>query len=773
MELTKDFDELGLRNLGEDQAPAERLANPKALYDLHVRLREDERVNAANRAQFQAHLDGEPPYSQDELEASNQPDTTNLNFQGAQNRLERAKAPYYRLWTSGEVLLSVPTLYGQEDERDEWEAGMAEEITETIRGTDSFEYESDQLIHKHVWEGLGIGYWDDALDWRIKAGGLDQFFFPRLVDATESKQEVVTIEESYSITELYAKIKDLDPEDTNGWDVSAVKEAIKKATNADPAYQDWSRLMQEVKNNDLFIGNKLPKIRAIRGLVKEFSGKVSIYITTEDDPTNSKFIYKRRDAFNSMTEAMVFFPYSTGTNTKLHGIRGLGYKVFPFEEQRNRSISRLIDKGVMASSLMLQPADETDMNSVGLTYFGDLAVIPPGISVPNVPMPDLQRTVMPAIEMMDRLVNDRTSGYSPENVFDGDQRKTKGEVYAHLEQASELSDAALDFFNKPADRLFRQVIRRMTRRNYLPIDPGGQEIADLKLRLTRRGIPLEAFYKIDWKRVRVVRVIGAGSAAAKTIGLERMNELFSRMDDVAQATFNRDKAIDAVGVTAANRYFPKDGIFRTTIDTQLAVLQNHHLLQGMEVPVLPSDKHLAHAREHIKPLMEMFEAAQGGQVSLAEAATSHLALYTHTVEHVESISGDVAVMEEVKQYREMLQHVGEVIHNGVREAERAQEKAAEEQAAAQAQAPEGGMMPPEGQSPVPQGPSPESIAKLEEARAKIRIMEENAAAARRIRDKDAEQNQALKDAQTAADIQRKNFLARAQASMRNAPNTPQ
>lgn len=752
MEISKEFDELGLRTLGTEEAPPERLANPQALYSLHTRLREDDKVNAANRAMFQAHLDGEPPYNQDELEASNQPDTSNLNFQGAESRLEKAKAPYYRLWTSGEVLVETPTLHGQEDERADWEAALAEEITETIRGTDSFEYETDRLIHKHVWEGFGVGYWADDIDWRFQSGGLGQFYFPRQTEATESKQEFVSVSEEVTVTDLYAKIRDADPETDTGWNATAVREAILHATNADPEYQDWERLTEEVKNNDLMVGNKLPKIRLIHGFVKEFSGKVSHYITCENVPNCEEFLYKRRDTYASMSQAMVFFPYGTGTNTKIHGIRGMNYKVFPFEEQRNRSICRLIDKGVQASSLMLQPESETDMATVGLTYFGDLAVIPPGVSIPNVPMPDLQRSVMPAIELMDQLVNDRTKGYTPEGVFDGDQRKTKGEIFAHLEQASELSDSALDFFNKPADRLFKQIIRRMTRRGYLPIDPGGQEIAELKLRLTRRGVPLEAFYKIDWKRVRVVRVIGAGSAAARTVGLERMGELYPRMDDVAQSIFNRDKAIDAVGLTAANRYFPKNGLFRTTIDTQIAILQNAQLLQGIEIPVLPSDKHLAHAREHIKPLADMFEMVQGGQMPLAEAATTHLLLYNHAAEHVEGVSGDAAVMEEVKQYREMLQHIGEVIHNGVKEAEQAQQEAAME-----------------GEPAAGEGPSPESIAKLEEARAKIRLMEENAAAARQIKQADAEQARALRDAQAAADIQRKNFMARAQAGKRNTP----
>lgn len=750
-DLTKEFDELGLENLNDrGEAPEERLTDPKKLREMHMRFRDDDRINAKNRALFQSQRDGEPPYNQEELDAANQPDTTNLNFGGSEQRSERANAPYYKLLTVGEELVSVRTMFGQEDERADWEAVMNEEISATIRESENFEYETYRLIDKHVFEGIGVLHWSDDLDWRYKGSGLGQFYFPRKSAVTEAKQEIVTVEEEFTITELYAKIKEPEHAEAHGWNVQAVKAAILKATGSFPPYQDWERLVAEIKNNDLFVGNNMPVIRAIRGIVKEFDGSVSYYMTSEADCGSSKFMYRQRGVYKSMSEAMVLFPYGIG-NGQIHSLRGLGYKMFPFEEQRNRSIGRLIDKGMEASSLMLQANDETDMANIGLTYYGNLGVLPPNLTPLTAPIPDLQRTVVPAIELMDSLVADRTAGYSSENVFDGDQRKTKAEVMAHLEQAAELSDSALGFFYKPLDRAFQQTIRRMIRRGYIALDPGGPEIVDLRKRLLKRGVPLEAFYKIDWKRTRVVRVMGNGSAAAKTLGLSAMGEMYPRMDDVGQQTYNRDVAIDRLGVSGADRYFPKDRRFRTTVDTQIAILQNAQLMQGIEIPVLASDKHLAHAREHIKPLLEMYEMAEGGQIELAEAAMTYLPLYTHTVEHVESVSGDAAVVEEVAEYNEMLQRIGEIIHNGVKEAEQMQQDAAE-----QGQEQQG-------------GPSPESVAKLEEARAKIRVMEENAAAARQIKLADAETNRAIKDSTAAADIQRKNFVAK-QTKKKSTPS---
>jgi len=746
-DLSKDFDELDLAKPGDSgPPPQERLTSPSKARDIHVRLRDDDRINAHNRALFQALLDGEPPYEQSELDDANQPDTTNLNFQGAEQKLERAKAPYYRLLNSGETLVDVTTSYGPEDERPDWEAIMGEEISATIRESEEFPYEADLLVHKHVWEGLGLAHWQDDIDWRFRAAGQGQFFFPRQVAATESRQEIVTAEEQYAISELFRKIANLDGTEEDGWNAAAVRMAIQKATSNEPAYQDWETLMAEVKNNDLFVGSKLPKVRVVHSFVKEFDGSVSHYIISEEpcaDRDAEKFLFKKRSVYKSMTQALVMFPYGAGTNTLLHGIRGLGYKLYPFEQQRNRSIGRLIDKGLMASSLMLQPSDETDMANVGLTYFGDLAVIPPGVTIPNVPMPDLQRSVIPAIELMDRLVADRTAGYSSENVFDGDQRKTKAEVMAHLEQSAELSGSALDFFYGPLDRLLQQVVRRMTRRGYLAIEPGGEAIRDLKLRLMKRGVPTEAFHRIDWKRVKAVRVIGAGSAAARTVGLQRMQTLRPRMDDVGQQMLDREEAIDAVGVAAANRFFPRDGRFRTTSDTSIAILQNAQLMQGVPIPVLPSEKHMAHAREHMKPMLEAYPLVGEGQMQEAEFAGQFETLFAHTVEHVSAVEGDISAVEEAAAMREMLQRFEEYIANGLKEL-----AAAEEEAAMQEQ-----------QAPQAGGTSPEEMERFAKAQAEIQIMQAKADAGIQI---EMERNQAriaMDDARTAAEIRRKNTVA--------------
>lgn len=758
------FDGIPLLNLDEKsgQPPACRLKAPKTLRDIFTRAREDDNTSAMNRADTQDLLDGGAPWDERELAEAGCAGMTNMNFRGAETTLDRSMAPYYKMVQTPDELVSVKTLYGAEEDRPGWEAIMNEEITRTYRRASWFVFQTSRLIHKFIWDGLGVGHYRDKLDFRYRAAGLGQFYFPRQSFIDESEHEVVVAIDEFGVAGsggLYNMIRNAPQGEAsyNGWNVTAVRKAITKATASTPAYQDWERLADEIKNNDLSVQNTTQKVRCIHGFVQEFDGTITHYICTEqcytENGNEEDFLYVCKGQYREMRQALVVMAYGLGTNTKTHGLRGLGYKIYPFEQQFNRSMSKAITCSDMASSLMLKSNDENGYSGVGYQTIGNATVLDPEFELVQFTAPDLQRSVMPIVEEMKALRNERTAGYSSDGVFDGDQRKTKAEVVAHLEQNAELSDVEQDFFHIPFERLMGESIRRLTRRTYLPMDPGGREVHDLQLRLVKRGVPLEAFFQLDLGATEVPRAIGGGSASSKTLSLSRMEEKYGRMDDVGRANFDWDSAVDACKSTAAaSRYFPKNGVPRTTVDTQIAILQNAQLIQGLEIPVLPSDKHLAHAREHVKPLIQMFEMAEMGQIEWSDAAMQYQGLYAHCVEHVENADGDPATQEEVAALNQMLQKIGEVISNGLKEAERLAQEAAENPEQAEAGAAEA-------------GPSPEQVARVEEARVKLDNMREDAAAKRQIMIEAAQTKNAIADSMAASKIARDRMLAAAKAQM--------
>lgn len=739
------FADMPLLNLDEKGAPPKaRLTKASTLRNIFSTQRDDDRLSAMQRAQTQDLRDGGTPYEQSELDEQGMSDTTNLNFGGGEQQSERANTPYYRLFSAPETLVSVSTLHGADEDRADYNRIIDEELTLLLRNSESIPFQTKKIIDKMNWDGVGIGYWQDDFDWRYRGSGLGHFYFDRQCDTCEEDLECPTAFEEFTVTRLWRAIESQQGKkkkkgDMDGWNYKACVEAIKKATSQSSTDSDWDKLLDEIKNNDLGAAKGV-KIPLVHGWVKEFDGTVSHYITTEENQGTEEFLYRSRGKYDEMQHALILFPTGIGTNTKLHSVRGQGYKIYAFETQRNRSLSKLIDQGDRASSLMVRASSESGMANIGLQYYGDLAVLPPETDVVPYVAPDLQRTVMPVLQEMERLRNDRVAGYSTDNVFDGGGRKTAKEITAHLDQAAELSDSQLDFFYGPFERLIRNTVIRISRRGYIAQDPGGREIVKFHKRLLRRGCPLEALYELDHDATTVVRAIGAGSAASKTQSLFRIGELRGRMDDVGQANLDRDLAVDAVGATNADRYFAKDGVKRTTLDTNIAILENEVLLAGKEIPVLPSDKHLAHAREHLKPLMEGYEMAQSGEVPYEEVAQRDALLFNHCSDHVELASGDPTVEAEAADMRQMLQQIGEVISNGLKIIE-SQRQDAEENG--------------EGEQPVDDGgANAEMLAKVETNREELRMKREAFELDQRMKDEANAAQIAREDAKAAAGIRR-------------------
>jgi hypothetical protein len=733
------FDGLPLATLDEKgEPPKARLTKASTLRAIFTGQRDDDRLSAGQRAVAQDNLDGGTPFDQSELDEEGMSDVTNLNFGGMAQQLERAVAPLYRLFSNAETLVSVSTTYGADEDREDYNTIIAEEITRTIRKSPSIPFQTKKLMMKSVFDAVGVLFWQDDLDWRYRGSGLGHFFFDRQVDLCEEDLECPTAYEEFSITRLWKCIRNKEAAEKNGWDYDACIEAIKKATSAVSPTADWERQLEEIKNNDLGAprGAKIP---LIHGWVEEFDGTVSHYITTEEDHGTESFLYASQGKYDEMRQALVLFPWGLGTNSKLHGARGMGYKIFPFENQRDRSLSRLIDQGEVSSSIMVQAEDETAMASVGMQYYGNLAVISPGAKlVQNYVAPDLQRTVMPVLQEMERLRNERMAGLSTQGVFDGTHRKTAEEISAHLDQAAELSDSQLDFFEGPFERALIETVRRMSRRGYIAADPGGKEIMKLQKRLQARGVPLQALWQLDHDATTMVRTIGAGSSAARTRALSRMEQLRGRMDDVGQANLDRDLAVDAVRASNADRYFPKDGMKRTTLDTNIAILETQMLVEGREIPVLSSDKHLAHAREHMKPMVADFQMVQSGQMEEAEFAQLYALLYGHTAEHVDTASGDVTVEEETAMMRQMMQQIGEPLANGLKALEAERQKAEEEG--------ESAAMPDDG------GKGAEMILKHEEHRERMRMEREAFDLKQQMKMEESEVKQAIQKAEAATKI---------------------
>jgi len=685
-------------------------------------------------------LDGEPPYSPQQLKSLGQGYRANLNFGESAAALETALSAYSDLVNSVDRLASVKTSEGDPAQRVEWESIIAEEFHRTITDWDEFFYKQQMLSHQFVSQGVGVAYFEDNRSWKWSVCGLKDFKVPRGTPACDTKVEVATIERHYLVGELYQFIENPKIATELGWNVEETRRAILLSTDNGTSSnsRDWERLQEELKNNDLMYSHARSKVvRCIHYFVKEFDGTISHYIATRAGDSDD-FLFKKPSRFEHANEAFVLFSYGIGTNGLLHSVRGLGYKLFPFIQLSNRMRNAIVDGAMLSSALMIQPATGEDVSNLSLMYNGPLSILPPGINVVDKTMPNLAGNVLPIVRDLEVVRQNNTGTYNPKQVMpDGDAR-TATEVQAQLAQQSILSAQAMNLYYIPFQKLLTEQFRRLATVKYRSDEPGGEEAIAFRKRIEARGVPWKAVEKVY--RIQAVRAIGAGSPGARMLAFNEFMAIMPRFDEVGQRNLIRDRVAARVGYDQVDRYIPKGEIERIPIDAKIAELENGTMQGGRGVSVNPGENHAVHVKVHLEDAARFLQALQQNQVD-PKLAMSYLQVqYPHSTAHAEQLALDPSRSQEVGMAREILNQMREAVENI------GKQLAAQAKREAQARASQqGGQV------------DPKTQLAIQKAQVDSQIKLQQSQLDQRLKAADVQQKMAIRDAEAAQKIRQKSL----------------
>lgn len=741
--FSSSTNDLLLDTLSESGAPPRtRIKDAKSAREIYHRLLKADEESARNRAAIDEMFAGAPPYDDAELRATGQAARANVNFGEADALLESALAGYVDLLSSVESLVNFKTRFGDPQERIEYEQVISEELTRMLRGWNAYTPNWLRLATHFVGHGVGIAYFESDLDWRWRVGGWSDFLIPRKTLASESEIEVACCARVMQAQQLYRFIEDEGKASELGWNVGGVKKAIQDAVSnsaTSGAYAtDWEGIVREMKNNDLYVGVATSsEVKVVHLWNVEFDGRVTHSIILRDEPTNKEeFLYRKVGKFSRMEQAFTIFTYGVGVNGQYHSIRGLGAKVFTEIQTSNRLRCQMVDGALLSSSVILQPANEDALQNLQISYFGPYSILSPGVEIQERAIPNMSTSVLPVLQDMSRLINSRTSGYQASAAEVETRQKTKYEIQAQQSDRARLSTSALSLFYDPLERLFREVVRRVCRRDYYPAEPGGDAVREFRRRCFERGVPPEAIFQVDIARVTAVRAIGAGSEQMRQLTFDEFAQIAPAFDEFGRQNLLRDRVAARIGYANADRYVQKPSAeSRPLMDEKFANLENNTLREGTPLPTYPNDNHTVHARSHIAALSEGVAGIQEGSAEMAAVIPGLVALLEHATAHVEAQSVDPTVREEAAANRKILSQLTEIVTNGAKHVEKLRRESAENPG-----------------QPQPAGSAEQDakiMAELEKSRLKQQLMREEAATKREIRMADAAQERALRDADMA------------------------
>jgi hypothetical protein len=703
--LTQRIDNLLLTyEVGEGdkvkEAPERRLVDAVKLRSIHETLKRQDRVSERNRSKIQDMVDGKPPLSQGLLNQRGRGHQFNVNFgEGASIRNE-AMSHYLDMFTAPEFLLDVRlkrTLGLPSTMKTSFEKIISSELTKMVRDWEGSTTNFLILADQFVTHGVGIGYFTDKDSWQFETTGLGEFKFPRRTKVSPDSIDVCTCETELTVSQLTKYIQNESAAEAAGWDVEACKLAIAKNGNGMKYDHDsYEDLQEQAKANDYNESDGLGAVVVVQAWVQEKDGKVSYYISTQtgvgnkenetksNDGKDKKFLFKAEDAYDSMEEAIHIFPFYTGNRGNIYTIRGLGYMVYGLVQTSNLMQCASLDSARAAMSVKLQSPSEKSIDQIPIVHAGPYTLIPPSLTISEKQIePNLSQVAFPAMNQLSQQIAKMSASSSMSQMFNGGQdRRSALEVSTAAEHFSSLNSAAMRLFYKPWRSMLVQMSKRALRPSQNKSTPSGNLASIMQQRCVDRGIPIELLTEIDWIETNTKLPIGLGNKAARSALYNEGASMLPFMDDVGKHQFNVDRMIDMYGPEKAQEYMPFDGEPRETPDHQIARLESNDLIEGQEIPVSNSENRFVHLRIHVEKLVEVVDSVESGEADLREVTSGLANLYEHASQTLELTAVPGVAIDELQQYKQVLQQIGEVVQNGLRQLEADQRNAEEAQQAA-------------------------------------------------------------------------------------------
>jgi hypothetical protein len=744
----------GLPETGDP--PKHRLDSADAARRVWRRILDDDKESSAARAKYDAMFGGEPPYSKSELVETGQGWRSNVDFGEARARLNYTTVSYLDLVNAVPTLVKVQMRPGELDPQDAlyFSDVIAEEFTSMYRAWPGAEFAFQNLVHGFVKHGVSVAAFDDPIDWRWRAMGFGDFKLPRMTPTDVDEIEVCGFIRRYQVHQLWAKIENEEAAKKMGWDYKATRLAITKATSGRTDYEEYERVGARLRSNDLSETAQASEVRVVHMFVKEFDGSISQVAFTADPlpETDDKFLYENRGQFKSITECVSIFTFGIGADGTYHSVRGLGHQIFPMMQFANRLRNSIMDTTMVSGSITLQPVDENAVEDFSVVNVGPFNIIPPGFEVRPTNIPNASTNFIPVLNDMTAMADSTTGTFLNQNLVGnvGSREMTRFEFASKQEQLARLSVGALNLFYAPMDRLFRESLKRATRKTYTRRMPGGGAVAEFVERCEARGVPKEAFEFIDHSRTRTVRAIGAGSAAARSQAITALKEYYGLYDEEGRHNLTVDLTSAALGtVDGIERYVPRrSSDLRPHHEKKIAELEGNELSDGVVITVLPNERHMVHLEQHAEDVTELLQAVEQGQMSLEDSFAPLSTFQGHMIEHLEATQANPFVEQEVAQYRQVLQNLDEIVQNAQRRIAKLQrelmEAAQSGEQGSEGQAPEQGNLKLEA----------EVAAMIQKHKVSMELMREKAQVQQSIMLQKAAINQRIADAKEALNLRR-------------------
>lgn len=666
--------------------------------EIHKGLWDADASNRLTRAWVQGILEGKPPYDPAVMRNAGLASCCNLDWRDGQLAIRKKMVPYVEALNSLPTFMRIKTSFGaSQSERDRFGRIMSEKHKKLLKTWDAFHFRYLYKILYLTSHGIAFAYFDNKDDWRWNVSCPGDMVVPRLSRADSTEFDIVSTYRDFQPHELYNFIRTQGKnakwteEGNEGFHVPTVRQMIMRSGTKDMfRANDWELSERLIKNNEIYYSWTNQVCQCIVQYAKETDGSVTQMIVSKDsmEPETNKrrkkgetdekeqFLYRETGFYNSMKEGLIVFARDIGTNGDFHSIRGTGSDIFPMVQKLNELKCGLFDATEVQMSIPIQASEEILSNEFAYTKSGPFLIINQNVKMLDRQNPNFSQSALPAMDMIQRgFLEQQGERMQPEG-------KPPEDLEGLLDNLSGIDVMESTLWHTRWEMLLQQSLRRLINIKS-QAEPGGVGALLFRKWCMNEGVPSEAIDNIIWDESDAVRAIGNGSPQGRLFTLDRMEKVVPQLDDEGRRNWVRDyiAALPGTDQSHVDRYAPQEPDMRPGVEVKIAMMENQIIMNGGSVEPLPDEPHLSHVEVHIKPMLELQQKVETGEMDEAEAVVPLMPLFMHAQAHLQMAGQDPMQKHRINMLRQALHNMGEIITNGERKRLKMQEEQAQQKGA--------------------------------------------------------------------------------------------
>lgn len=627
-----------------------------------------------NRSLVTEIFDGEPPYSDEEVEENNI--ETNVNFLEGAMIMHDARNQYRNAFMKPGNFCTV-AIDGFSEHQERMKAGkiITKEMNKIMKASREYGFSLKSQFANVALHGYGPAVWPNIDSWKPVPYGVNDILIPDKTYLDLSNLGYFAVYREYTPHEFWRITRSGD-----GWNMKMVNKILStlmaSVASGDTRdreenyYQNPELMTEEIKENSgYWESDAIPVIRTWTLYTRDLESEDKCHwlrLMVPDynvETMENEFIFKSKTPY-AEDHSQIFHTFwgnvANQAPFRFHSIRSLGFLLYSVVQLQNRLRCKLNDSIFENLMWYFRVSDPTDRDRIQRIDLHHLGIIPEGVSVVGRDerwQPDMNFINMGLLQNR-QLMGEAAASYRGQASPGEERAKSARQVSSEMSQLQMMVSAILGSAYDDSVFQYREIARRFSK----PVTTC-PEVKLFRERVLKQGVDKKW---LDFERWEVdpVRVMGGGNKMVEQAQAELLMSIRPLLDPNSQRRAlhlyveanTDDPSLANSMVPMEEEQFPSNSVIEGQQNAGV-------LLSGLPVGIpqeVNRNEYVAAQLQTLNVKIQQIEQ-QGAVPKDADELRGMVNLSSHIAQNLELLQGDKGQSALVKSFNSQLAQANNII----------------------------------------------------------------------------------------------------------------